>query len=272
VDTSLIRTRILSETLDEGSVGLVASRFIPTPLAGQDTIWLRILARGLGHRPFLIFAEDLTGQMLGFLPLALVQSPLFGRFLVSLPYLNSGGVCSSHPEAAIALVDRAVELADELDVKHLELRHEVPIEHPKLTVSRTDKVHMRLALPESPEALMKSYKSKLRSQVKKTSENPFELVFGGEELLIDFYNVFATNMRDLGTPVTPKDSFKASSVALALNRPSWRSLDYTAEPLQVRCLFTSMLRAKCQALVRCVPSTPPGRTSGCTQGYWIAPS
>ena len=178
-------------------------------LAGHDLEWLHALNRGLGHRTILLTAKASSGQHIGFLPLALVQSPLFGRFLVSLPYLNSGGVCSFHPEAAIALVDRAVELADELDVKHLELRHEVPIEHPKLTVSRTDKVHMRLALPESPEALMKSYKSKLRSQVKKTSENPFELVFGGEELLMEFYNVFATNMRDLGTPVYSKRLFQS---------------------------------------------------------------
>jgi FemAB-related protein (PEP-CTERM system-associated) len=67
---------------------------------------------------------------------------------------------------------------------------------------------MRLALPASPELLMASFKSKLRSQIKKANENPFEVRFGGEELLADFYKVFAHNMRDLGTPVYSKNLFR----------------------------------------------------------------
>ena len=178
-------------------------------LTGHDLKWLSALHQGLGHKPFLIVARDQSDQAIGFLPLAFVQSLIFGRFLVALPYLNSGGVCTDDPQVAAALIDRAIELADQLDVKYLELRHESPVEHPKLTVSRTDKVHLRLALPDSPEILMKSYKSKLRSQIKKASENPFEIAFGALELIDDFYHVFATNMRDLGTPVYPQNLFRA---------------------------------------------------------------
>jgi FemAB-related protein (PEP-CTERM system-associated) len=148
----------------------------------------------------------------------LVCSRFFGRFLVSLPYLNSGGLIlrpsDSLPDTAPSveiiqpLIDRAVQLADELDVKHLELRHEVRFEHPAFNYERTDKVHMRLALPASPELLMASFKSKLRSQIKKANENPFEVQFGGQELLADFYKVFAHNMRDLGTPVYSKNLFR----------------------------------------------------------------
>ena len=177
-------------------------------LSSQDLDWLSILNQGFGHRPYSITAETPAGFARGGLPLALVQSALFGKFLVSLPYLNSGGIWAENPAIAHALIDRAVELADELDVKHLELRHEVRCEHPAFNYERTDKVHMRLALPSSPDELMASFKSKLRSQVKKANENPFEVQFGGEELLADFYNVFARNMRDLGTPVYSKNLFR----------------------------------------------------------------
>jgi FemAB-related protein (PEP-CTERM system-associated) len=147
------------------------------------------------------------------LPLLFVRSALFGKFLVSLPYLNTGGVCLGRDSkedcrSGRVLIDRAVALADELDVKHLELRHETRFDHPAFNYERTDKVHMRLALPSSAEQLLASFKSKLRSQVKKASENPFEVRFGGEELLDDFYKVFAHNMRDLGTPVYSKDLFR----------------------------------------------------------------
>lgn len=176
-------------------------------------IWWNSLVEGLDHRPYYLVVTDPSEHAVGCLPLLFVNSLLFGKFLVSLPYLNSGGVLlQGAPRAtepiARALIDRAVGLADELDVKHLELRHEVRCEHPAFNYERTDKVHMRLALPSSPDELMASFKSKLRSQVKKSSENPFETHFGGQELLSDFYNVFARNMRDLGTPVYSKNLFR----------------------------------------------------------------
>jgi serine/alanine adding enzyme len=193
---------VVSEAASVGS-------FVDWPrLSSQDLGWLSILNRGFGHRPYSITVETPTGFACGGLPLALVQSALFGKFLVSLPYLNSGGIWAENPAIARALIDRAVELADELDVKHLELRNEVRFEHPAFNHERTDKVHMRLALPSSPDELMASFKSKLRSQVKKSSENQFETHFGGQELLSDFYSVFSHNMRDLGTPVYSKNLFR----------------------------------------------------------------
>ena len=167
------------------------------------------MVNGLGHKPFNLAAFSESGSLVGLLPLSFVQSPLFGKFLVSQPYLNTGGVWADEQEVAVALVDKAVQLADELDVKHLELRHEVRVEHPRLTAERTDKVHMRLPLPANAEELLKSFKSKLRSQIKKAAENPFECEFGGRELLHPFYGLFATNMRDLGTPVYSRRLFQA---------------------------------------------------------------
>src|SRR5438128_8286203 len=60
------------------------------PLSKQPA-WLEILRTSLGHEPYAIEAIA-HGRTYGYLPLALVSSVLFGRFLVSLPYLNSNGV------------------------------------------------------------------------------------------------------------------------------------------------------------------------------------
>lgn len=170
--------------------------------------WGSVLHDALGHEPYFLIARR-DHLVTGLLPLTLVRSLLFGRFLVSLPYLNTAGVLSNCPESARRLIDRAVELADELQVKHLELRHEREIEHPSLTERMTTKVHMRLALPETPESLMASFKSKLRSQVKKSLANGQTVTWGREELLGDFYAVFSRNMRDLGTPVYPRQLFQS---------------------------------------------------------------
>lgn len=174
----------------------------------RDLRWLAALERGLGHQPLVIEAR-IADQLAGLLPLSLVSSTFFGRFLVSLPYINSAGPWTGDDDVARALVDRAIELSGELNVRYLELRNEREIDHPSLTEKNAGKVHMRLALPPSAEALLASFKSKLRSQLKGYLKTDFEVVWGNTDLLNDFYTVFSRNMRDLGTPVYPRRFFAA---------------------------------------------------------------
>jgi FemAB-related protein (PEP-CTERM system-associated) len=168
--------------------------------------WLLTLQRGLGHVPYCLEARE--GEKIGgLLPLVYVRSLLFGRFLSSLPYLNSGGVMADGPAIATLLIDRAVQLADELNVRYLELRHEQPVEHPALTGQMTDKVHMRLPLPANSQELWNHLPSKVRNQVRKGQKVNLTVEWGGHPLLPAFYDVFSENMRDLGTPVYGKKLF-----------------------------------------------------------------
>jgi len=169
--------------------------------------WLLVLQRGLKHEPYCIEAVR-SGQTVGILPLEYVRSRLFGRFLVGLPYLNVGGVLADDARGAAALIDAAVALADRLDVRHLELRHERPVAHPALGHQLTSKVHMRLALPGSPDDLWDGFKPSVRNQVRKGQRVELTVHWGAEELLDEFYAVFARNMRDLGTPVFGRGLFQ----------------------------------------------------------------
>src|SRR5262249_12233280 len=110
--------------------------------------WLKVLERALRHTPYCLEAVQ-GDETRGFLPLADLHSFLFGRFLVSLPYLDYGGAVADDGETAVLLIDRAVELARELRVRYLELRHEQAIQHPLLPARMGAKVHMRLALPDT---------------------------------------------------------------------------------------------------------------------------
>jgi serine/alanine adding enzyme len=170
--------------------------------------WHRAVAKGLCHTPYLLVQRDDAGVPGGLLPLHFVKSLAFGRFLVSLPYVNTGGVWASDESIARELISAACDLADRLDVRYLELRHEKPVDHPRLNRQRTDKVHMRLPLPGSLDELNRSFKSKLRSQLKKIAGQPFEISWGKQPLLADFYSIFARNMRDLGTPVVSRRLFE----------------------------------------------------------------
>jgi FemAB-related protein (PEP-CTERM system-associated) len=130
-----------------------------------------------------------------------MQSALFGRFLVGLPYLNVGGVLTADESAADCLINHAATIADQLDVNYLELRHEGRHFHPLFNYELTEKVHMRLELPATSDELWKDFSPKVRNQVRKAEKEGVAIEWGREELLTDFYAVFSRNMRDLGTPV-----------------------------------------------------------------------
>jgi FemAB-related protein (PEP-CTERM system-associated) len=174
----------------------------------HDPAWLLALQAGLGHVPFLLEAVK-DGRAVGWLPLALVRSRLFGRFLVSLPYLNSAGVVAVDPAVGHALIDRAVELAGEQDVRYLELRHEQRWSHPALTQELTSKTHMRLALPSTADELWLQLDAKVRNQIRKAQKQELTVQWGGADRLNEFYGVFSRNMRDLGTPAFGRKLFQA---------------------------------------------------------------
>lgn len=170
--------------------------------------WLTVLQKGFGHTPYCL--EALDGQRTcGILALAYVRSWLFGRFLVSLPYLNYGGVLTDDTKIACQLVEGAAALADSLDVRYLELRHERPLDCDRLGARRDDKVNMRLELPATTEALWKAFSPKARNQVRNGMKNGLTVAWGGQELLAEFYAVFRHNMRDLGTPVYGRALFRS---------------------------------------------------------------
>jgi FemAB-related protein (PEP-CTERM system-associated) len=128
--------------------------------------------------------------------------------LTGLSYLNYGGVIADDPVIAHQLIDRAVALADELDVRFLELRHEHPCAHPRLVTRTGSKVHMRRSLPATPGQLWDELSAKVRNQVRKGTKSELTVAWGGEERLGEFYAVFSRNMRDLGTPVYSRRLFR----------------------------------------------------------------
>ncbi|HUQ71687.1 MAG TPA: FemAB family XrtA/PEP-CTERM system-associated protein, partial [Planctomycetaceae bacterium] len=181
---------------------------VRTSHPAYDLRWLPVLERGLAHKTYLLTARNSVGEVVGRLPLALVSSRLFGRFLISLSYVNAAGVQADDPEVARRLIDEAVVLTGELDCRYLELRQEMSVEHAALTAARTDKCLMRMPLPETVGALWDGLKAKVRSQVRKGQRPAYPVIWGRHELLNDFYDVFARNMRDLGTPVFGRRLFQ----------------------------------------------------------------
>ncbi len=148
----------------------------------------------------------------GVLALVEQRSLVSGTRLVSLPYFNYGGALGASPGVEHQLVGQACDLARRRRIAMLELRDSAP--RPGES-TRTDKVTVELPLPATADALARSLDSKLRSQLRRADRESPEVVTGGAELVDQFYEVFAANMRDLGTPVYPRSFFSGLIQRLA---------------------------------------------------------
>jgi len=166
--------------------------------------WRTVMERVFDHEcPYLV-AQDDEG-ITGVLPLVRVRSRIFGHFLVSMPFVNYGGPLGSS-ETQRALLKQAAERAasDGVGLFQVRSRHELPTDlavgHQKLTVL--------IDIPEGGgEGLWKQLPQKMRTKVRKPQKEGVEVRFGRDQLDA-FFDVFAENMRDLGTPVLPRKFFE----------------------------------------------------------------
>jgi FemAB-related protein (PEP-CTERM system-associated) len=168
--------------------------------------WRRVFESAFGHETLYLAARD-HGSIVGVLPLVLFNSRVFGRFAVSLPFVNYGGVLARDAASAAFLLERAAALVDERRLSHVELRHTVR-QFPDLQ-ARAHKVGMLLPLERDGAEAWKRLDGKVRNHVRKAEKSQLTARSGGAELLDGFYDVFARNMRDLGTPVYSRGFFAA---------------------------------------------------------------
>ncbi|MGI9417811.1 MAG: FemAB family XrtA/PEP-CTERM system-associated protein [Geminicoccaceae bacterium] len=179
--------------------------------------WRNVIWRTLKHKPHYLVARR-RGAITGILPLFHVNSRLFGRSLISVPFLNGGGVLARDEAGAIALLRQAHDMMQRGGYRYVELRHRKA--HPVADglICRQHKVAMRLPLPDDPDRLFETFKTKLRSQIRRPAKAGARAqVINGQNVvardLDSFYQVFAENMRDLGTPVFPKALFRETASA-----------------------------------------------------------
>jgi FemAB-related protein (PEP-CTERM system-associated) len=183
----------------------------PRATVAHLSAWGAIARQAYGHECLYLVAED-GGEIAGVLPLVRVASRLFGRRLVSMPFLDYGGVLAE-PGRGIepALVDEALRVAREGSAQGLGLRqlHAEPLPYP----TTQDRVTMLLELT-TEDAAWKALSSERRNRVRKGDRQGLTAGWAGPEALDDFYTVYAVNMRDLGSPVHSRGFFHAMLAAL----------------------------------------------------------
>ena len=172
--------------------------------------WQQAVFNAYHHSIAGVMAIDKTSQQIvGVFPAILMTIPFSGKHLCSLPYCDLGFGVADSSEILDEMQQHLIQSQATLKSRFFENRgiNKTTQDSGALT---GQKVRMVLALPESSEALMTSFKSKLRSQIRKAEKNGLTVKLGTASEYIEwFYQIYARNMRDLGSPTHSKRWFEA---------------------------------------------------------------
>lgn len=164
--------------------------------------WKTVIERAFGHKAWFLYAES-GGQIQGVLPLAEINSRLFGHALISLPFCVYGGIAALSEPARQALDRAAQEIASAQNVDHLEYRNLKPM-HPDWP-GKDLYVTFRKEIDPDVEQNMLAIPRKQRAMVRKGIKAGLasEIDDGVER----FFSVFADNVHRHGTPALPRRYF-----------------------------------------------------------------
>ncbi|MCA1749302.1 MAG: FemAB family PEP-CTERM system-associated protein [Sphingomonadales bacterium] len=169
--------------------------------------WLKAVERGCGQPAHMLLAER-GGEISGILPLTAIHSPFFGRALVSSGFGVGGGILAASRSGVGRLGDAAWSLAETLHCDEVELRGgEIPKGWESLTGIYAD---FTRPLEADADAQLQSIARKQRAEIRKSLEADLRVDIGsGERSRAAHYRIYATSVRNLGTPVFPRSLFDA---------------------------------------------------------------
>jgi FemAB-related protein (PEP-CTERM system-associated) len=168
--------------------------------------WLLSIEQAYQHEnvSLLAFNDD---TLVGVLPCIKMQKPFSKPSYCALPFCDLGFGLGNEPSILQALQSEALTLLQREGGNSFDYRDSVNTSPGDELVGK--KVRMVLPLPGDSEALMAGFKSKLRSQIRKAEKNGLTCVVANSQTQIDdFYQIFAINMRKLGSPVHSKKWFE----------------------------------------------------------------
>ena len=205
-----VTTGLSVAPLDDGAAwdAYVADHPQATPF--HSRLWCEAVTKATGHACHALAALNAAGAVVGLLALHHIRSPLFGQALVASGFAVDGGLLADTGAAADALADAAVTLAKTLGVPSVELRggslpdgegwrHEEGVYAGFARDLAADDAAELLAIPR-----------KQRAEVRKALESGLTVTTGRDAAeRRDHYRIYATSVRNLGTPVFPKALFDA---------------------------------------------------------------
>jgi FemAB-related protein (PEP-CTERM system-associated) len=185
--------------------------------------WSRVIKDAYGHKPVYLAAvrpaqdrnRGRNPEISGILPLFRFKTLTNSSRLVSVPFFDTAGILAREGSTRDFLFKSGLGiLIKKPGISGVVLRQADMLDIPDLTLLNcaphifSGKVGLSLSILGSEWEMMQAFKSKLRSQIKKSETCGLTWKIGKAGLIDPFYAVFSRNMRDLGSPVHSKKFFK----------------------------------------------------------------
>lgn len=172
----------------------------PGAALGHAAAWARILRDSYRLASHYLAARDASGALAGVLPLVCFRTLRGRRELISLPFLDTGGILATSAAAESSLLAAAREFARELGAGALELRQLTPLREGPVAREQS-RVDLVMPLDHDEQAQWKALGAKVRNQTRKAEQSGLAPASGAaRDRVADFFAPFAVNMRDLGSP------------------------------------------------------------------------
>jgi FemAB-related protein (PEP-CTERM system-associated) len=165
--------------------------------------WQDVVAATFGYRDRSVACWR-AGKICGLLPLHQVPTLPWGTAFVSSPQAVYGGPVADDEETRDALLRHAGDLAASEGARYVEYRNIAAVPNlPARDLYVTFRREIYPTADENMAAIPRIQRRSIRIGIK----SGLEAVHGGAELLEEFYRMYATSVRNLGTPVFPKALF-----------------------------------------------------------------
>jgi FemAB-related protein (PEP-CTERM system-associated) len=200
----------MSISYSDSSLASFIEEHAPGTLYYTQT-WLKIVRQIYGYQIIPLVATNKAGNISGYLPLCLMQSPLTGRRLVSLPFSDLCPLLAEDENSINKLIDEAVELAREQKAKYLELRTGID----EVLAKRLDLVEGNLyvrwlkPLSTDPASIWSDLRKPIQRQVKKSEKLGVQVRIAQQRSdVAHYYRLhLQTRCRKHGMPAQPQRYF-----------------------------------------------------------------
>ena len=166
--------------------------------------WCDTIQDIFGYRPEYLLAVEDT-EIVGVLPLFLIDNFVTGRVLISTPFAVYGGILATSEAARAALAADAELLARDRAVQYLELRNSFADQRNGLNVISRYATFTKGVTPGSREDVIRSLPTKTRNLVRKALK--FNYTTRVTQDLSAFYGLLLKTYRRHGTPAFPLKFF-----------------------------------------------------------------
>lgn len=180
----------------------------------HDWKWREVISSSFGYEPYYLVAEE-RGEITGLLPLFSVKSLLFGRSMVALPLAVYGGVLASNAAAEQMLIEKAMKLGAQQKAKYLEIRgnpyYSSMVDGPVNVGGEAQQKDLYVTfigdIDPNDDVNLSRIPRKQRRMVKQGEKHGLSFVQNNNRLN-EFYQVYASSVHNLGTPVYSFEYFQ----------------------------------------------------------------